>query len=137
MKKINEYISVHDDDFIMKINVSQDEIIKSQSQLGFKFDYDYNYYLSEYGLLSYESLETMGLGVPSTSSLNVVTATLEAAKAWPNFPSGAVVFEDIGEGNFVVYIMNKGVYQFSPSSLDLITNTIEEYLLLRFSEVSY
>lgn len=136
MEKVKVYINDNYHDFLMKIDVSKDEIIIAQDKLGFKFDSDYCSYLAQYGLLSYKSIEIMGLGVSPTSYRNVVTATLEAVDQWDNFPSNAVIFEDIGEENYAIYIMNKGVFQFSPQSLELISDSLEEYLLLRFSEVS-
>ncbi|MFT5717145.1 MAG: hypothetical protein ACI9T7_001331 [Oleiphilaceae bacterium] len=136
MNKVKEYIAAKEHDFLFKADVSQDEIIAAQDTLGFKFDSDYDNYLAQYGLLSYESMETMGLGVDQTSYRNVVTATLEAVKQWEQFPSNAVILEDIGEGNYVIYIMHKGAYQFSPSAIEVISSSLEEYLLLRFSEVS-
>jgi len=136
MNKVKEYISVNGNDFLMKTDVSESEINAAQDLLGFKFDSDYDAYLAQYGLLSYESMETIGLGVDQASYRNVVGATLEAVKQWKQFPSDAVIFEDIGENNYIIYIMYKGVYQFSPSTIDIISKSLEEYLLLRFSEVS-
>ncbi|PKG85451.1 hypothetical protein CXF85_07695 [Colwellia sp. 75C3] len=135
MNKVKEYIEAKKHDFLMKTGVSKSEVNAAQDKLGFIFDADYTYYLANYGLLSYESMETFGLGVPMTSYRNIVTATLNVMKEYKSFPTNAVVIEDIGEDNYVIIVMDKGVFQFSPNSLDLISDNLEDYLLLRFSEV--
>jgi len=136
MKKVKEYIVTNKHDFLMKNGASTDEINTAQEKLGCKFNTDYIYYLANYGLLSYESMETFGLGVPMTSYRNVVTATLNLMNECKSFPINAVVIEDIGEDNYVIDVMEKGIFQFSPNSLEQISTSLEEYLLLRFSEVS-
>ncbi|MBA6350074.1 SMI1/KNR4 family protein [Colwellia sp. BRX8-9] len=135
MNRVEKYINENTKDFLIKGSTPKSEISDAQLKLGFSFDFEYTTYLNNYGILSYESMEILGLGVPDSSYLNVVTSTLKAIAEWGQFPQNAVVLENIGEDNYAIMIMDKGVFQFSPSSLDLITNTLESYLLLRFSEV--
>ena len=133
MNKVQDYISKHKNDFILKENQSKETILNAESKLGFKFDKDYSEYLKKFGLVSFKSIEIFGLGVKENSHLNVVKNTLEL-KEEEKFPNDSVVLEYIGEANYIIYIMNKGVFQYSYNSLSLITDSFEEYLLLRFSE---
>ena len=133
---VKEYILADESNFLTKVGVSSKEVDIAEGELGFEFDSDYKKYLIQYGLLSYKSMETMGLGVKYSSYRNVINATKEVLQRCESFPSNAVIFEDIGEENYSIYIMNKGMYQFSETSIDHISNTIEEYLLLRFAEVT-
>ncbi len=136
MNKVKELINKNSENFIIKSNQSESVISEAEQKLGFKFDSIYEEYLKELGSISFESMECLGLGRSDSSYLNVVNITKEIINAEKSFPNNAVVLEDIGEGNCVIYIMNKGVFQYSVSSLDLITKTIEEYLLMRFKEMS-
>lgn len=133
MNKVQDYISKHKNDFILKENQSKETILNAESKLGFKFDKDYSEYLKKFGLISFKSIEIFGLGVKENSHLNVVKNTLEL-KEEEKFPNDSVVLEYIGEANYIIYTMNKGVFQYSYNSLSLITDSFEEYLLLRFSE---
>lgn len=136
MKKVQEYIKKNRDLFILKENQSDESISNAQNSLGFKFDDEYFDYLKKFGFISFKSMETMGLGVKESSYLNVVKSTLELKKEDKSFPNDSVVLEYIGEANYVIYTMNKGVFQYSSNSLSLIENKLEDYLLMRFDEVN-
>jgi len=136
MKKVDEYIKANINNFLIKTGVLGSDISNAEKALCFEFDKDYLYFLTNYGLISYESMEIKGLGVGNSSFFNAVSLTLDIKKQWDSFPINTVVLEEIGENNYVVYTMDKGVYQFSPQSLELIKATLEEYLLMRFFEVS-
>lgn len=136
MKKIEEYIKKNRDLFILKENQSDDLISNAEDKLGFKFDTDYKEYLKKFGLISFQSMEVFGIGVKENSHLNVLRNTLDVKNEARNFPDNSVVLEYIGEVNYLIYTMNKGVYQYSTNSLSLIKDNLEEYLLMRFDEVS-
>lgn len=136
MKKVEDYIKKNRDLFILKENQSDDVISNLEDKLGFKFDADYIEYLKKFGLISFESMEVFGIGVKENSHLNVLRNTLDVKNEEKNFPDNSVVLEYIGEANYVIYTMNKGVYQYSNNSLSLIKDNLEEYLLMRFDEVT-
>lgn len=136
MKKVEDYIKKNRDSFILKENQSDDLISNVEDKLGFKFDTDYKEYLKKFGFISFESMEVFGIGVKENSHLNVLKNTLDVKNEEKNFPSNSVVLEYIGEANYVIYTMNKGVYQYSSNSLSPINDTLEEYLLMRFDEVT-
>ena len=62
MEKVKNYIYKNKDLFILKENQSNKLISDAENKLGFKFDNNYFNYLKEFGFISFESLETMGLG---------------------------------------------------------------------------
>lgn len=135
MKKVEEYVKSHRDSFILKENQSDDSISNIEDKLGFCFDHDYKEYLKKFGLISFESMDVFGIGVKENSHLNVLKNTLDVKNEENNFPDNSVVLEYIGEANYIIYTMHKGVYQYSSNSLSLIKGTLEEYLLMRFEEV--
>jgi len=136
MKKVEEYIRNKRDLFITKENQPDDLILALEDRLGFEFDTDFKEYLKKFGLISFESMEVFGIGAKENSHLSVLKNTLELKNEAKNFPDDSVVLEYIGEANYVIYTMNKGVYQYSPNSLSLIKDSLEEYLLMRFDEVT-
>lgn len=136
MKKVENYISNNRDLFILKENQTNESISDLEDTLGFKFDSNYLEYLKKFGLICFESMEVFGIGVKENSHLNVLKNTLEIRKEEKNFPDNSVLLEYIGESNYVIYTMNKGVYQYSSNSLSLIKDNLEEYFLMRFDEVS-
>ena len=136
MKKVEDYIKKNRDLFILKENQSDNSISNAEDKLKFKFDTDYKEYLKKFGLISFKSMEVFGIGVKDNSHLSVVKNTLDAKNEENNFPDNSVVLEYIGESNYVIYTMNKGVYQYSSNSLSFITDNLEKYLLMRFDEVA-
>lgn len=135
MKKVEDYIKKNSGLFILKENQSDDSISNVEDKFKFKFDTDYKEYLKKFGLISFESMEVFGIGVKENSYLNVLKNTLDAKNEANSFPDNSVVLEYIGEANYVIYTMNKGVYQYSSDSLSLIKDNLEKYLLMRFDEV--
>lgn len=121
-------------DVKLKTGVTTNDISSCESELGFKFDKYYREYVLKYGKISYKSFELAGLGVPPTSFLHVVKATKQLASFHKNVPAESVMLEDIGEGAVVIYKMNLGVFQFSQYTEKKLCESLEEYILLRFSE---
>lgn len=136
MEKVQKYISDNRDLFILKENQTDESISDVEDKLGFKFDSNYLEYLKKFGLICFKSMEVFGIGVKESSYLSVLKNTLEVRKEEKNFPDNSVLLEYIGESNYVIYTMNKGVYQYSSNSLSPIKDKLEEYLLMRFDEVS-
>lgn len=134
MKKVQEYILKNKSDFILKENQSKEIIANAENRLGFKFDNAYFEYLNKFGIISYKSVEIFGLGVNENSHLNVIKNTIELKDEDNNFPNNSVVLEYVGELNYIIYTMNKGVFQYTKKSLSAVSNTLEEYLLMRFKE---
>ncbi|MCD6185417.1 MAG: SMI1/KNR4 family protein [Deltaproteobacteria bacterium] len=135
MENVKKYIQENKKDFFIKGNVSEEEVEKAEERLSFAFDKHFRTYLKEYGIISYESMETAGLGVSEGSYLNTVTLTLEIKGKYTSFPSNSVILENIGEDNYVIYTMLKGVFQWSPNRNTKIDDTLEGFLLKRFKEV--
>ncbi len=136
MKKVKEYIKQHKDLFILKENQSEEMINEVEKKLEIEFDDSYRQYLKEFGIVLFESMETFGLGVREDSHLHVIKNTIELKENDKNFPENSVALEYIGQLNYVIYIMKKGVFQYTKKSLTLICDNLEEYLLMRFDEAT-
>jgi len=135
MNKVKQYIESQEGDFFTKSNAVLDtEISEAEHTLGFTFDLAYGDYVSSFGIIAYESVELLGLGVPKDSYLNVCQATIDVRNSLENYPDNSVVLETIGEKNWVIYTMHSGVFQLSPSGLSLIDSDLENFLLTRLVE---
>lgn len=134
MQKVKNIIEKNIASFFIKKNIDKIDVESAEKNLMMKFDDYYIDYLLSFGCITYESMETYGLGIKENSYLNVVNATKELISQYSSFPKNSVVFEFIGENNFVIYTMNNGVFQWSPNKTNLISKSLEEYLLLRINE---
>ena len=135
MKNIKQYIADYKNDFYTKSgSVTAAEIKDAEKNLNCVFDGDYTSYLKEFGLISYESIEFAGLGVPFDSYINVCQATHDAKEAIADFPENTVVLESVGEKNWIVYKMKSGIYQLSLKGMSLIDTSMESFMLSRFDE---
>ena len=131
MEKINSLGS----EVIIKSCQSGD-IEKSEKTLGISFDDSLKKYLSEFGAISFRSMELCGLGYPLNSYRNIVPATEQARADW-GIPNDAVLLEDVGEGHVVLYQMSQGVFYWGNGrKLDKIDNDIEDYVSRRIKEES-
>ena len=82
--------------------VSTGEVEAFAKQAGVTLAPDYVEYLTQYGVISYGSLETYGLGVPETSHLNLITATKSLTSVKP-LPPDCVPLNDIMDGYYYLY----------------------------------
>lgn len=112
------------------------DIQQAESSLGIKFDNSLKKYLSEFGAISFRSMELFGLGYPPSSYRNIVSATQEA-RADYKIPNDAVLLEDIGEGHVVLYRIGQGVFYWgNGKKIEKIDETIEDYIYRRIEEES-
>jgi len=134
MQTLKDLINENKTSFFIKSNIDKTEIENAEKELQIKFDDSYIDYLLSFGAITYESMETYGVGMKVNSYLHVVKATKELISQNSTFPANSVVLEYIGENNFVIYSMNKGVFHWSSNKLELIKLSLEEYLLMRINE---
>lgn len=81
---------------------SPSDIEKLKIELGFNLSKEYEKYLSECGVIIFESWETYGLGVKDNSYLNVLNAykDLSSDAEYPNY---TVPLMEIGDGSYYLY----------------------------------
>lgn len=111
---------------------TEESIKQLEKKLNIKSSDELKDYLMTYGVLSFNSVEFLGLGVPDTSYLNIITTTLELIRKG-NLPLGYVVIEDLSDGSYAVYD-NKKVYLWEYSSSDvgeILANSLDDYLFER------
>jgi hypothetical protein len=134
MEKVKKYINDNKSAFLIRQNVNEKDKDNAEKILSLKFDSSYSDYLLSFGCINYASMETIGLGIDESSYFNVIKATTEVRNYNETFPKDAVVFEDIGENNYVIYIMDKGVFHWATKKNKIIKKSLAEYLLMRFNE---
>ena len=83
------------------------QIEQAEAQLDMVFSSEYKVYLQSFGVISYESQETFGLGVKDGSYLNIVTA-LKDFRDIPGFPKALIPLAEIGDGHYYMYDNNRG-----------------------------
>ena len=135
MEGLEHIMAIHADEITTSGLVSEEDIKEAEESLHIKFDESYRNYLSEYGVFVYRSIELYGLGVPESSHLHVVQATSKLRNYQENLPNDGVLFEDIGEANYMLYIMHRGVYHWWPSGKEKTADNIYEYIQMRVDEV--
>jgi hypothetical protein len=109
-------------------NVAQIEL--AESQLGITFTSEYRTYLLDFGVISFESHETYGLGVKESSHLNIIRAVNDF-RNFKGFPSSLVPLAEIGDGHYYMY-NNASHKVLSIAIPDMgtreISNNLEEFL---------
>ena len=83
------------------------QIEQAEAQLDMVFSSEYKVYLQSFGVISYESQETFGLGVKDGSYLNIVTA-LKDFRDISGFPKALIPLAEIGDGHYYMYDNNRG-----------------------------
>lgn len=78
------------------------EIAQAEQDLHISFSTEYKNYLKSFGVISFESTETYGLGIKTTSYLSLYKALPEMRKE-NGFPLSAVPLSEIGDGHFYLY----------------------------------
>ena len=79
-----------------------DSIQNLEHKLGFPLSEEYKKYLSDFGLISFESEETYGLGVPDNYYLNVHSIYADLSRD-TSYPSETVPLLEIGDGQYYLY----------------------------------
>lgn len=115
------------------------ETVKDASfALGITFGPQMIDYLSNYGAISFDTVEFNGLTETKKNNSSLVRNTLFLRDAFPSQMNGLVLLEDRGDGDYVLCDSNDRVIRFTPeislkaidSGLDLI-----DYTLLRHQEI--
>lgn len=124
MKKVGQQVAEHNADIRP---ASEQDIAAAEQALQITFSPEYKAYLSHFGLISHGATEIYGLGVPTTSHLNILTAIVPL-RAGKEYPHHAVPLSDIGDGYYYLYdnqhskiitwSMIRGVIESSDESLE-------------------
>ncbi|MDO5651808.1 MAG: SMI1/KNR4 family protein [Moraxella sp.] len=107
---------------------TKEQIEYAQKALNITFSKEYQNFLEEFGVISYESNEIFGLGIDNHSYLNLLQITPDL-KNYANYPSQAVPLYDIGDGHYYLYdnlnqkilkfaLPNAGVYEYIDTQLE-------------------
>lgn len=112
---------------------AQKEIIKdAEIQLNIRFSIEYKQWLENVGVLSYESYEVFGLGIPETSWLNILKSTQELRVENNKFPVSAVPLLDAGDGAIYLYENNTCkilLWSSLVGIIQVIDESIEQFII--------
>lgn len=82
--------------------VSIDVVLDLEKKLGFSLTDDYKNFLINFGLISFESHETYGLGVKEDSYLNVFNIYKDLSND-KKYPPYAIPLMELGDGQYYLY----------------------------------
>lgn len=105
------------------------EVKQAEERLGFRFPRELRNYLINLGCISILDHKWNGLGldVNTSSSRNIVEATLLVREYFKAFPADAVVLEETMGGNFVVVDIKGEVKLFDGGKLHAMQPSISSY----------
>jgi len=113
--------------------------IKSASKiLNFNFGKQLNFYLKEYGYLSYKFIEFNGVNQKQKNNSDLVVQTLNLKKTF-QITDKFVSFVDMGDGDYILVDENDNVYEFIPTESKEITSLnlkLEDFILQLFEKIS-
>lgn len=102
-------------------------IKNAESILKIAFSNDYKRYLKEYGVVSLENHELMGLG--GDEYLDVVKQTAKEKNSNSKFPADCYVLENLYIDGILILQNQKGeVFQFVNNNIKKINNNLREYI---------
>lgn len=107
---------------------SSEQIAQAEQELGLSFSEEYREYLITYGVAAYDGHELTGL--TKSQRINVVAATKEARKRYPDLPSDCYVIEEAGVEEIIILQNTKGeVYGCAPNfKLEKICDSLSAYV---------
>lgn len=113
------------------IPASEEQIAHAESALGLKFTDEYRSYLRQFGVISFGSNETYGLGVKEASFLNIVSA-LTDFRVIGGFPSSLIPISDIGDGHYYMYdnsTQNVVAVSMPGIGIKQVSSNLEDFLI--------
>jgi hypothetical protein len=114
--------------FIYTGSVSNEEIERTEKEMGVLFSNEYKEYISQYGCASFVGHEITG--ICSSMRLNVLYVTSQEKSLRPDLPDGMYVIEKTSIDDIVIWQDSSGaIYKTSPGKLPIkICDSLEEYL---------
>lgn len=108
--------------------VDDEQIREAEEKLGLQFPKEYEWYLKQYGAISFYGTEWTGLGVEGP--VNVVTATQQEREWAPrSFPRDCFVLDiALGDGSVVIANEEGTVYYWSNKHQEWAADTLSDYL---------
>lgn len=107
---------------------SQEQIAEAQKTLGLEFSCEYNEYLSELGIATFDGHELTG--ICSSKRLSVVDVTISEREKNPNTPADWYVIEQANIDGIVIWQSGAGeIYQTMPGASPMkLCNSLSEYI---------
>ncbi len=100
---------------------SSETLEKAAVALGMSFGPELTDYLSNYGAISFGSVEFNGLTEAKKNNSSIIRNTLFLRDAFPSKVNGMVLLEDRGDGEYVLCDEADHIWSFTPElSLDLV-----------------
>ena len=111
--------------------VSPEQIAQAEQELGLSFSEEYCEYLSTYGIAAFDGRELTG--ITKSKRLNVVFATLEVRKDYPEMPADLYVLEETGVEEIIILQDSTGaVYRCAPNAkLRKISESLTDYVSMK------
>jgi len=138
LAKLKKYIEENKDNVTITGGVTDKQIEKAETQLGFSFSPEMKEYLSVFGSIDFGSVEFNGLGNKVDKPLNIVLQTKEAREKDSKFPANHIVFQSGGDGHLFFTVDDKNnMYKYiveTKISLQKLPIKFENYILSKLKE---
>ena len=138
LAKLKKYIEENKDNVTITGGVTDKQIEKAETQLGFSFSPEMKEYLSVFGSIDCGSVEFNGLGNKVDKPLNIVLQTKEAREKDSKFPANHIVFQSGGDGHLFFTVDDKNnMYKYiveTKISLQKLPIKFENYILSKLKE---
>lgn len=139
MNKLKKFVLENSKEVKYSEILPDSNTIKSASKiLNFDFGNQLNFYLREYGYLSYKFIEFNGINQKQKNNSDLVVQTLNLRKIYP-YTSKYVSFVDLGDGDYILVDEKDNVYEFIPTDSEEIKSLnlkIEEFILQLFEKIT-
>lgn len=139
MDKLKKFILENNNEVKYSEFLPESNTIKSASKiLNFNFGKQLNFYLKEYGYLSYKFIEFNGVNQKQKNNSDMVVQTLNLKKTF-QITGKLVSFIDMGDGDYILVDEKDNVYEFIPTDSKEITSLnlkLEDFILQLFEKIS-
>lgn len=116
---------------------SEIDIQNAENLLNINFSNEYRNYLTTFGIISLESTETFGLGIPNSSYLNIIEQISDFKKLGDKTPPYFIPLSDFGDGYYYFYdnSQQRVIIWSSPNGgiVKVIDKNLEDFLIELFS----
>lgn len=139
MDKLKKFILENNKEVKHSKYLPESNTIESASKiLNFDFGKQLNFYLREYGYLSYKFIEFNGINQKQKNNSDLVVQTLNLRKTFP-ITNKYVSFIDLGDGDYILVDEKDNVHEFIPTDSDEVTSLnikLEDFILQLFEKIS-
>jgi len=122
-------------DLVISGGISEEKIIYFSKELEIEFGIEYTSFLKEFGTLSIEYLEFLGICGENNSIPSSIYSTKKARKEIKNFRNDLIVIYEIGDGTFYAIDKEDRVFFCDYNNSELQEKSFKEFILSKIEKL--